>query len=75
MISTKGIYHKGKLELEEPINSEKPIKVIVTFLEDEVVEEKSIMDKFNFAKARKLLANVKGNLSDAVIEERREAKY
>jgi hypothetical protein len=67
MKALKGTYHKGKLRLEEPVNSDIPLKVIVTFLEE---EEKKQEKKFSFAEARKLLSDYKGSLSAAIIEER-----
>lgn len=79
MISTKGIYHKGELKLDEPVNSDKPLKVIVTFLEetDEIKDEDKplSLDDFSFAEARKLTAHLKGNWSEDIVEDRRNAKY
>lgn len=76
MISTKGIYFNGNLKLENPITSEKPLKVIVTFLEE---TEESNQDtgfsvkSLSLDKSRKLLADFKGSFSDAVIKERRDS--
>lgn len=71
MIALKGIYHKGKLTLDEAVDSDKPLKVIVTFLEEEA-EMKQKKREFSFKKSRKLLADYKGSFSDAVIEERNQ---
>jgi len=68
MKSLKGTYHNGQLILDEAVVSDKPIEVIVTFLEEE--EEEKQETKFSFAEARELLSDYKGSLSDAVIEER-----
>ncbi len=75
MLSVKGIYKDGRVIIQEGIKTEKPISVIVTFLEEvkAPVEEKLDISKFSFKKARKLLESYKGSLSDAIIEERREA--
>lgn len=75
MLSVKGIYKDGMVILQEKIKTEKPVNVIITFLEEvkEPVEEKLDISKFSFKKARKLLENYKGSLSEAIIEERRSA--
>lgn len=70
MIALNGTYHKGKLTLDKTIDSDKPLKVIVTFLEEEA-EAKQKKSKFSFEKSRKLLADYKGSFSEAVIEERK----
>jgi hypothetical protein len=38
MQSIKGIYREGKVELLEPVNVQKPCKVIVTFVGEEDIE-------------------------------------
>ena len=68
MKSLKGTYHNGQLILDEAVVSEKPLKVIVTFLEEEKEEKQE--KKFSFTEARKILSDYMGSLSDAVIEER-----
>jgi len=75
MLSVKGTYKDGRVIIREDIKTEKPVNVIVTFLEEvkAPVEKKLDMSKFSFKKARKLLESYKGSLSDAIIEERREA--
>ena len=75
MIALTGTYYDGRLELDEPVVTDKPIKVIVTFLEeakDPKPDKKDIRERFSFDKARELLKDYKGSLSDAVIEERYE---
>jgi len=56
----------------EKIKTERPVNVIITFLEEvkAPVEEKLDMNKFSFKKTRKLLESYEGSLSDAIIEER-----
>ena len=77
MIAINGTYFNGQVQIEEPIETQKPMKVIVTFLDE--VEKTTVnaqpkrlkFSDFSFAKSRELLKDMKGNLSDAVIEERR----
>jgi len=71
MLSVKGIYQNGKIELEEPMNEKGPIQVIVTFLEPSKVEKGTLpLKDFSFKKSRKRLKKYKFSLSDAVIEDR-----
>ena len=75
MIALTGTYHKGYIQLDEPIKTDKPIKVIVTFLEETErlkPDNRNIREQFSFDKSRELLKDYKGSLSDAVIEERYE---
>lgn len=75
MLSVKGTYKDGKVIIREEIKIDKPVSVIVTFLEE--VKTPGVrrlnINKFSFKKARKLLEGYKGSLSDAIIEERRSA--
>ena len=75
MLAVKGTYKDGKVFIREEIKTERPVNVIVTFLEEvkAPVTKKLDISKFSFSKARKALAGYKGSLSDAVIEERRSA--
>lgn len=75
MLAVKGTYKDGKVFIQEEIKSEKPVSVIVTFLEEvkAPVAKKLDIGRFSFKKAKKLLADYKGSLSDAIIEERRSA--
>ena len=75
MLAIKGTYDNGKIKLQEKVAASKPVSVIVTFLEDIKDEHVARFDanKFSFGKARKILKNYQGSLSDAVIEERRSA--
>ncbi len=74
MLALNGIYHNGKLILEKEIASDKPIKVIVTFVEESLTEEKDALqlNQFSFMEARRLLKDYKGSFADEVTEERRE---
>ena len=73
MIVIAGIYQNGIVKLDQEFQSKKPVKVIVTFLEDtETASEKRLtLDDFSFAKGQEALKDYKGSFSDTVIEERR----
>ncbi len=75
MIKVKGVYKDGKVYLQKKVEADKPIDVIVTFMEDikTHISEKLDLNNFSFIKSRKLLENYKGSLGDTVIEERRSA--
>jgi len=75
MLAIKGIYKKGKIYLQEKVETNKPINVVVTFLEDfeTPISKKFDLKSLSFNKSRELLKDYKGSLSDAVIEERRSA--
>ena len=74
MTAVGGTYQNGQISLDKDYLSSKPVKVIVTFLED--VEEQTQPEKrltladFSFLQSQKELADYKGSLSGAVIEER-----
>lgn len=73
MLAVRGIFYNGKLKLSEKVNFSKPLKVIVTFLE-EIQEDKGEyidLNKFSFLKSQEVLKNLKSSLSDTVIEERK----
>lgn len=71
MRTLTGIYYKGRLKLDKPINSKKPLKVTISF-EDEDKSSLSLSD-FSFTETQELLKNCKTSFSDEVIEERRNA--
>ena len=75
MVALAGTYQNGHIKLDKEYLSEKPVKVIVTFLEEvkEPVEKRLTVEDFSFLQSQKELASYKGSLSDAVVEERREA--
>ncbi|MES2795812.1 MAG: hypothetical protein V4683_07600 [Bacteroidota bacterium] len=69
MLSVNGIYFNGKLQLEKPINSKKPLKVVVNF--EEIKSNSLSLNDFSFVESQELLKDYKGSFSDEVIEERR----
>jgi hypothetical protein len=75
MIQVSGTYNNGNITLDKAIAVDKPVKVIVSFAEEDIDPERTRLklSDFSFLKSRELLKNVKGSLSDAVIEERRSA--
>lgn len=73
MVTIEGTYQNGIVKLDREFSSKKPVKVIVTFLEEvEIISEKRLMlADFSFAKSQKALEDYKGSFSDEVINERR----
>lgn len=73
MVAVIGTYQNGYVTLDKDYQSDNPVKVIVTFLEDIQTEsEKGFsLSDFSFSESQKNLENYKGSFSDAVIEERR----
>ncbi len=75
MLSVHGTYKNGQLILKEKVPFTEKVTVIVTFLEEpkEPVPKKIDLADFSFSQSREILKDVKGSLSDALIEERRNA--
>jgi hypothetical protein len=75
MQTLTGTYYNGTLRLEREIQSEKPIKVAVTFLEEPQRETNAglSLSDFSFLEARELLKDYHGSFADEVIEERRNS--
>lgn len=73
MLAVKGVYKDGRVVIKEKVDTDKPVNVVVTFLEEikALVKKKFEMNKFSFKRAKELLESYKGSLSDAIIEERR----
>jgi hypothetical protein len=73
MLSIVGTYTNGHLKLDKDYTTKKPVKVIVTFLEDvQNKSEKELhLSDFSFSKSKKNLENFKGSFSETIIEERR----
>lgn len=65
-----GIYFDGKINLDTPFKTDKPIKVTVNF--PSLKEKKTLnLKDFSFYQSQELLKKYKGSFSDEVIEERR----
>jgi hypothetical protein len=73
MIAVSGIYENGIVRLDRSIRAKKTIKVIVTFLDEELTENTNRLTTkdFSFLKSREKSKRFKGSLSDAVIEDRK----
>jgi len=71
MLAVKGIYKSGQLILKEKVPFTEAITKIVTFLEEPKKLPPSKLDLTQFSFTQEILKNVKGSLSDALIEERR----
>jgi len=69
MRTLTGIYHNGKLKLDRPLLTKKPMKVTISY-EDEESTSLSLSD-FSFSETQELLKNCKTSFSDDVVEERR----
>lgn len=73
MVTITGTYENGQVKLDKDFTTKKPVKVLITFLED--VQSQSgkglSLSDFSFSKSQENLRNFKGSLSDSVIEERR----
>ena len=86
MLALRGTYENGIIKLINPINVNKPLKVIVTFIDEDIeinyklIEEnikkskkKTIdINKFSFSQSFEASKDFKGSFSNALIEERRE---
>jgi len=68
-----GTYQNGFVKLERAYTSEKPVKVIVTFLEEvqNASDEGLSLSDFSFSESQDNLKNYKGSLGEAVVEDRR----
>ncbi len=73
MDAVKGIYENGVIKLLKPYPLRKRVEVVVVFpkMIEEAPKKKISLDDFSFKRSREALKDYKGNLSDAVIEERR----
>jgi len=79
MLALAGTYYNGSIKLEKKMKSEKPLKIIITFIEEDTLrytedirkEEKKLkVADFSFLEAQELLKNFNGSLSKTVINER-----
>jgi hypothetical protein len=73
MISLNGVYEDGVVKLERKLETTKKAKVIVTFLEDDLPTNstKLTINNFSFLKSRERSKRYQGNLSEAIIAERK----
>ena len=73
MVQLSGIYNNGNITLDRKVSVKRAVKVIVTFMDEDVTVEKerATSNDFSFSKGREVLKDLKSSLSEAVIEERR----
>ena len=71
MRTLTGTYYKGRLKLDRPLATSKPLKVTISFEEDD--KSSLSLSDFSFAETQELLKNCNTSFSDEVIEERRNA--
>ena len=72
MLQITGIYYKGKIQLEQTVKTDKPLKVVVTFEEESETESLKVSD-FSFLETQEKLKDYKGSFSKEVASERRSA--
>ena len=72
MISLNRVYEDGVIKLERKLETAKRARVIVTFLDDDIPDKARLTtNDFSFVKSREKSKRYQGNLSDAIIEERK----
>jgi hypothetical protein len=75
MLAIEGRFENGKIVLKEEVESIKSVKVIVTFLDEDVsIKSKKHPFAYDFSRSRNLLKDFKGEFSSTVVEERREGR-
>ena len=74
MLTLKGTYENGVVTLEKPLKSDRKMPVIVTFLDEDQQQKALSLENFSFRKTREKTRQYSFSLSDAVIEERRDAE-
>ena len=76
LLTLKGIYKQGKIELEQPINISQPVEVLVIFLDkpEKETNQTTGIDKFSFLKSMQISDRYNISLSESLIEERRQER-
>lgn len=69
MSTITGTYHNGKLKLDRPLKTKRPIRIQLTILEDDLNGLK--ISDFSFIETQELLKDCDSSFADEVIEERR----
>lgn len=74
MLSIIGTYKDGYVSFEQTLSVVKPVKVIITFLEDMETSDEIFLQlsDFSFQEARQVLKNYTGSFADTIINERRK---
>lgn len=73
-LTVEGTYENGQFKLEKPIPFSEAVKVVVLVLEPEA-QEATKPPHFSFYESLELTKDMKGNVSDLIVEERRAAKW
>jgi len=71
MPTLTGTYYRGRLKLDKPVKFSKPVKVTVSFEEEN--KDVLTLSDFSFLETQELLKDCKTSFSEEVIEDRREA--
>lgn len=73
MIAVNGTYENGVITLERKVRSKRSVKVIVTFLDEEIQHDSKRLttEDFSFRKSREKSKGFIGSLSDDVIDDRK----
>lgn len=74
MLALIGTFQNGYIKFDKEYSSSNPIKVIVTFLDENSlnVEKQISLNDFSFSKSQNNLIDFKGSFSDAVESDRRK---
>lgn len=70
MKTISGTYHNGKLSLDKPFKTKKPVRVKVVFEEIIETEESLKVSNFSFLEMQQMLQNCPTSLADELIKER-----
>jgi hypothetical protein len=70
MKTISGTYHNGKLSLDKPVKTQKPVRVKVVFEEIIETEESLKVSDFSFLEMQQLLQSCHSSLADELIKER-----
>lgn len=73
MIAVSGVYENGVITLERKLRSKRSMKVIVTFLDEEIQNDPKRLTTldFSFKHSREKSKRYDGSLSDDVIDDRK----
>ncbi len=72
MRTLSGTYHKGRLKLDRPLKSDKPLRVQV-IVEDEQETQAFTLSDFSFLETQEMLKDCKTSFAEEVVKERRNA--
>jgi len=74
MLAVEGIYRDNQLIFNKRVSFSEPVRVVVTFLDEPQNDSQKIdLAQFSFGQSRAILKELRGSLSDVLVEERRNA--